>query len=71
MRETAIRLLLCAAVTLSLGFGARQALASPGPGPSSAGPACDEQKCDYWCVTQMGANYGFCLNGTCVCRSGP
>lgn len=71
MRETAIRLLLCAAVTLALGFGARQALASPGPSPSGAGPACDEQKCDYRCITQMGANYGFCLNGTCVCRSGP
>jgi hypothetical protein len=70
MRATAIRLLLCAAVTLALGFGARQALASPGPtGPGSG--SCSEQTCDYWCITQMGANYGFCFNGTCTCRSGP
>lgn len=70
MRETAIRRLLFAVVMVALGFGARQALASPGPifGP---GGSCSEQTCDYWCVTQMGANYGFCLNGTCTCRSGP
>ena len=70
MRERTIRLLLCAVATLALCFGARQALASPGPvfGP---GGSCNEQTCDYWCITQMGANYGFCLNGTCVCRSGP
>lgn len=70
MRQTAIRLLLCAAVTGALGFGARQALASPGPiiGP---GGSCNEGTCDYWCITQAGANYGFCLNGTCTCRSGP
>jgi hypothetical protein len=74
MKETAIRLLLCAAVTGALGFGARQAFASPGPtgpGPIGPGGTCNEQTCDYWCVTQAGANYGFCLNGTCVCRSGP
>jgi hypothetical protein len=72
MRETAIRLLLSAAVTVALAFGARQAFASPGPGPGTGpGGACNEQTCDYWCITQMGANYGFCLNGTCVCRSGP
>lgn len=69
MRETAIRLLLCAAVTAALGFGTRQALASPGPGTGPGG-ACNEQTCDYWCITH-GANYGFCLSGTCVCRSGP
>lgn len=70
MRTTAIRMMLCAAVAAALGFGARQAIAAPGPdlGP---GGACNEQTCDYWCVTQMGANYGFCLSGNCVCRSGP
>jgi hypothetical protein len=71
MQGTAIRLLLCGAVTVALGFGARQALASPGPTGPGTGGSCNEQTCDYWCVTQMGANYGFCLNGTCVCRSGP
>lgn len=70
MRQTAIRLLLCAAVTAALGFGARQALASSGPGIGPSGP-CNEATCDYWCVTQAGANYGFCLSGNCVCRSGP
>ena len=69
MRETAIRLLLGTAVMAALGFGAQQALASPGP-VTGPGGACNEQTCDYWCVTH-GANYGFCLNGTCVCRSGP
>lgn len=70
MREKAIRLLLSLAIAVALGFGARQAFASPGPiiGP---GGACNEGTCDYYCVTQAGANYGFCLNGTCVCRSGP
>jgi hypothetical protein len=76
MREKGIRLLLSVAVALALGFGARQALASPGPtGPLGPwGPpagACSEGTCDYWCVTQAGANYGFCLSGNCVCRSGP
>jgi hypothetical protein len=71
MRAKAIRLLLCTAFTAALGFGAQQALASPGPGPGGPGGACYGPTCDYWCITQMGANYGFCLNGTCVCRSGP
>ena len=68
MREKAIRVVLGAIMAAVLAFGAREALASPQP--VSAGPACDEQKCDYYCITH-GANYGFCLNGTCVCRSGP
>jgi hypothetical protein len=73
MREKAIRLLLSLAVAVALGFGARQAVASPGPTGPLTGPggSCSEQTCDYWCVTQMGANYGFCLNGNCACRSGP
>lgn len=74
MRESAMRLLLSAAVMVALGFGARQALASPGPtgpGPLGPGGACNEATCDYWCVTQAGANVGFCLNGTCVCRNVP
>jgi hypothetical protein len=68
MRDKAMRLLLSLAVTLALGFGARQAFATAAPLPGS-GVSCST--CDYWCVTQMGANYGFCLNGRCVCRSGP
>jgi hypothetical protein len=72
MRETTVRLLLCAAVTVALGFGARQALASTGSGPGfGPGGVCYGPTCDYWCVTEAGANYGFCLNGTCVCRNGP
>ncbi|HEX6039339.1 hypothetical protein [Longimicrobium sp.] len=71
MREKAIRLLLSLAVAVALGFGARQAFASPGPTGPGTGGSCSEGTCDYWCVTQAGANYGFCLNGTCVCRSGP
>jgi hypothetical protein len=72
MRQTAIRLLLCAAVTVALGFGAREAFASPEPtSPFGPGGTCYGPTCDYWCVTQAGANYGFCLSGNCVCRSGP
>ena len=68
MREKAIRIVLGVAVAVALGFGARSALASPGP--TGIGPGCDEQACDYYCITH-GANYGFCFNGQCVCRSGP
>ena len=71
MKQTAIRLLLGVAVTVALGFGAQQALASAtGPGP--IGGSCGTPNtCDYWCVTQAGANYGTCINGTCYCRTGP
>ncbi len=70
MREKAIRLLLSLMVTLALAFGTRQAFATAAPLPGSgSGVSCST--CDYWCVTQMGANYGFCLDGRCVCRSGP
>jgi hypothetical protein len=72
MREKAIRLVLSVAVALALGFGARQAFATASPGPGTGpGGACYGPTCDYWCITQMGANYGFCLDGRCVCRSGP
>lgn len=71
MRETAIRLLMCAAVTAALGFGARQALASPSVGPGPGGSCGIPNTCDYWCVTQMGANYGTCIDGRCFCRNGP
>lgn len=69
MRETTIRLLLSAAVTAALGFGAQQALASPAASGSRA--ACDEGACDYWCITQQNANVGYCVNGSCLCRRGP
>lgn len=73
MREKAIRLMLALAVTLALAFGTREALASTGPGPvvGPPGGTCSEATCGYWCVTQAGANYGFCHNGNCLCRSGP
>jgi hypothetical protein len=69
MREKTIRVVLGAVMAAVLAFGTREALASV-PASAPASPACDEQKCDYYCITH-GANYGFCLNGTCVCRSGP
>ena len=69
MREKAMRVVLGAVIAAALAFGTREAFASV-PQGAAAGPGCDEQTCDYYCITH-GANYGFCLNGQCVCRSGP
>lgn len=71
MRETVIRLLMGAAVTGALCFGAGQALASPSASPGPGGSCGATNTCDYWCVTQMGANYGVCIDGRCMCRTGP
>lgn len=71
MREKAIRLLMSLAVMAALGFGAKQAFATNSPLPGYPGGACYGPTCDYYCVTTMKTNVGFCLNGTCVCRNVP
>lgn len=55
-------------ILATLGFGAQQAVAAPAE--RLAGPACISQDCDYSCIT-TGYNYGICVNGKCVCRTGP
>lgn len=66
---------LGAAFVGSLGFGATQALAGPGPGggPSSPGGFCvlgdpgAHAYCQYWCQETMSAD-GYCLSsGACTC----
>lgn len=69
-RKNATRWMTGLLVALAMVFGARAALAAPAV-PVTAGPGCDHQKCDYYCITTGGANYGVCMNGVCVCRSGP
>jgi hypothetical protein len=66
--RTLVQGMFALGMLVSLGFGAQQALAMPST--QSAGPVCDELKCDRGCVTS-GYNYGFCLDGRCVCRTGP
>ncbi|HEX2204978.1 MAG TPA: hypothetical protein VHG91_16835 [Longimicrobium sp.] len=52
------------AVAGALGFGAREALATPQPPPQ--GPLCNSAQCDQICRL-IGANGGFCSRGGCFC----
>jgi len=58
------RLALPAAVTLSLGFGVRQAMAAPAEAPEAR--ACLKFECMAYCASRGGE--GSCFLDTCVCR---
>lgn len=68
MRRMAMRLrrgVFAGAVMLSLGFGTRQAFASPAP-PADDGPRCEDW-CDRFCRL-IGAHSGTCSeSGGCAC----
>jgi hypothetical protein len=58
------RLALPAVVTLSLAFGARQAVAAPAE--AAEVQACLKYECMTYCQSRGGE--GYCFNDTCVCR---
>jgi hypothetical protein len=55
---------LGAAVAVTLGFGATQAVASPAKAADAA--ACDVVKCRASCKAQ-GQTSGACFEGMCIC----
>lgn len=52
------------AIAGSLGFGAREALATPQEPPQV--PRCDSATCDRLCKLLL-ADSGFCSRGSCFC----
>lgn len=66
--------LFAAATTLALGFGAREALATPGAASGASGAYCTAlwaAKCNDICVNK-GYDYGVCQEpGACVCGRYP
>jgi hypothetical protein len=60
--------LFAAAVTLALGFGAKEALAAPAA--QSVATTCRPYLCNQWCQDQ-GYAVGFCepeTGGKCLCE---
>jgi hypothetical protein len=59
------RTLFTATMIAALGFGATQALASPGA-PADDARACNPGQCSRDCKAR-GADGGRCVGGSCVC----
>jgi hypothetical protein len=67
--KTVNRWVFGAGTVAALGFGAAQAMASPGPAASAA--VCNPQVCNRICQSIPGSIGGFCTSdGSCQCYIG-